>query len=388
MCASKNEVERDLQLGRFKNSLSIGILGLPNVGKSTLFNVLTKSSVLAANYPFATKEPHKARTALPDERLDWLNSVYKPEKLTPAYLECVDIAGLVRGASEGQGLGNAFLSHIAAVDGLYHVCRVFESEEITHVDGDVNPIRDLDTIHSELLLKDISNLEKRIEPLVRQAKGDKVKKFELDTMEKLMNWLILGKDARLGEWTPKEIQVINPLNLLTAKPIIYLVNMSEENYMRQKNKWLPKIKAWVDSQNPKDPILPFSAELEEKLSEMSAAEAAAYCKERNMRSQIQKIIRTGYSRLRLISFFTCGPDEVKAWTIHSDTKAPQAAGTIHSDFEKKFICAEVMHYSDLKECGSEAATRASGKVLQQGKGYVVQDGDIIFFKHGAGGKKK
>lgn len=300
----------------------------------------------------------------------------------------MDIAGLVKGASDGEGMGNEFLSHIAAVDGLYHVCRIFENEEVTHVEGHVDPIRDMEIIHSELRQKDLANIRKRIEPLVRQAKGDKAKKLELDTMEKLAALLEEGKDARFGDWNLKEVEVINPLNLLTAKPIIYLLNMSENDYLRQKNKWLPKIKEWVEARNPRDPIIPFSADLENKLFDMSPEDQTAYLTEHKTRSMLARIIKMGYSRLRLISFFTVGKPEVRAWTIHAGMKAPQAAGTIHTDFEKKFICAEVMSYADLKETGSEAACKAAGKLHTKGKDYVMQDGDIVTFKHNAGGGGK
>lgn len=293
----------------------------------------------------------------------------------------MDIAGLVKGASDGEGMGNEFLSHIAAVDGLYHVCRVFDSEEVSHVEGHVDPIRDLEIIHKELRMKDLQAIRKRMEPLVRQAKGDKAKKFELDVMEKLVALLEADKDVRFGDYNIKEVDVVNPLNLLTAKPIIYLLNMSETDYIKQRSKWLPKIKEWVEARNPRDPIIPFSAELENKLFDMAPEEAAAYLTENKTRTQLARIIKMGYSRLRLISFFTVGKPEVRAWTIHAGMKAPQAAGTIHTDFEKKFICAEVIAYADLKEAGSESAVRASGKVHTKGKEYVMQDGDVVLFKH-------
>lgn len=289
---------------------------------------------------------------------------------------------MVKGASDGEGMGNEFLSHIAAVDALYHVCRIFENEEITHVEGDVDPIRDMEIIHKELREKDLQILRKRMEPLVRMAKGDKNKKFELDVLTKLVEGLEANKDVRFGDYNLKEIEIINPLNLLTAKPIIYLLNMSENDYIKQRSKWLPKIKEWVEARNPKDPIIPFSGELENKLFDLGPEEAAKYCAELKTRSMLARIIKTGYARLRLISFFTVGKPEVRAWTIHVGMKAPQAAGTIHSDFEKKFVCAELMSFADLKEAGSEAAVRASGKLFTKGKDYVFQDGDIVEFKHG------
>jgi len=376
-----------IMLSRVSNHLKMGIVGLPNVGKSTLYNILTKQQVSAENYPFCTIEPNKAHVIIPDSRLNFLKEVYKSSTIVNAYLEVVDIAGLVKGASEGEGLGNKFLSNIYAVDGIYHVCRIFDNEEVTHVEGDVNPIRDMEIIQNELLLKDLEIVEKKLEPARRLARADKTKRGELDILEKIYSHLESKTEIRYGKWNAKEIEVLRTLQLLTSKPVIYLVNMSENDFKNQKNKWLPKIKAWVEERS-KDVIIPFSAALESKLATMSDEERENYCKENKVRSMIPRIIKQGFNALNLINFFTCGPKEVKAWTVHKGAKAPQAAGVIHGDFEKYFIKAEVLKYSDLQEYGSEANVKSQGKLLSQGKNYVVEDGDICLFRHNAGGAKK
>ncbi|XP_024982380.1 obg-like ATPase 1 isoform X1 [Cynara cardunculus var. scolymus] len=382
-------VER-LILGRFSSHLKIGIVGLPNVGKSTLFNTLTKLSIPAENFPFCTIEPNEARVHIPDERFEWLCQHFKPRSEVSAFLEIHDIAGLVKGAHEGQGLGNNFLSHIRAVDGIFHVLRAFEDPDIIHVDDSVDPVRDMKVIAAELRLKDMEFIERRIEDLEKSMKrsNDKQLKVEHELCLKVKNFVKEGKDVRLGDWKAADIEILNTFQLLTAKPVVYLVNMNERDYQRKKNKFLPKIHSWVQEHGG-EPIIPFSCALERNLSDMPQDEAAKYCEDNKVQSALPKIIKTGFSAISLIYFFTAGIDEVKCWQIRRQTKAPQAAGAIHTDFERGFICAEVMKFDDLKDLGSEAAVKAAGKYKQEGKTYVVQDGDIIFFKFNVsvGGKK-
>jgi obg-like ATPase 1 len=382
-------------IGRIGTNLKVGIVGLPNVGKSTFFNVLTKSQANAENFPFCTIDPNESRVPVPDDRWEWLCNFYKPESKVPAFLNVVDIAGLVKGASEGQGLGNAFLSHISACDAVFHMCRVFDDIEVTHIEGEVDPVRDLQIIYDELRLKDIQYLEAVIDKMERnvlRGAADKQKKLDYECLKKIMDLLQDGKHLRFTQWNEKEIEVLNQHLFLTAKPMVYLVNLSENDFLKKKNKWLPKIKAFVDQNDPGAVIIPFSGAFELKLLDMEAPDRGDYLKEVGATSSLDKIIKTGYKALQLEYFFTVGDDEVKAWTIQKGTKAPQAAGRIHGDFEKGFIMAEVMKYDDLKAEGTEAAVKAAGKYRQQGRNYVVEDGDIILFKFNAGaglqGKKK
>jgi len=322
--------------------------------------------------------------------LIFLCSQYNPRSQVPSYLEVVDIAGLVRGASEGLGLGNEFLSHINAVDGIFHIVRVFDNVEVTHVEGNVDALRDLDIISSELRLKDIDHLEKFLEPIRRVSRADPTKRIESDIYEKALEWLKQGNDIRNGDWSTKEYELINDLLLLTSKPIIYIVNLSIEDYLRQKNKWLAKVKNWITEHSPDSVMMPVSVSFEQHLDALPEQERTAYLEENKSRSMIPKIVTTGFKALNLINFFTVGEDEVRAWVLRDGMTAPKAAGCIHTDFEKKFIRAEVMKYEDLKTLGSEAEVKNSGKYTTQGKAYVVEDGDILLIKHGAGGggKKK
>ncbi|KAJ2929360.1 hypothetical protein H1R20_g7736, partial [Candolleomyces eurysporus] len=376
MPPKKAPVQEKKALGRPGNNLKIGIVGVPNVGKSSFFNVLSET---------------EARIPVPDARFEWLCDVYKPASKVPAHLTCIDIAGLTAGASTGAGLGNAFLSHVRAVDGIFQMVRAFDDAEVIHVEGDVDPLRDMEIISTELRLKDIEWVEKHLDNLKKTNRSlgnnslaDKAKKEEQAIIEKVYKVLTEdGKDARKADWTNKEIDVVNSLQLLTAKPVIYLVNLSEKDYVRKKNKWLPKIKGWIDEHNPGDLLIPFSVALEERLAQLAPEEKKEEEAKVGATSALPKITQAGYNSLELIRYFTCGPDEVRAWTIRRGTKAPQAAGVIHSDFENKFVCGEIMSYEDLKEHGSEAAVKAAGKLRQQGKPYEMVDGDIAYWKSGA-----
>ncbi|KAJ4341779.1 Obg-like ATPase [Didymella glomerata] len=390
MPPKKAVVEEKILLGRPGNSLKSGIVGLANVGKSTLFQAITKCSLgNPANFPYATIDPEEARVLVPDDRYDDLCKMYNPKSRVPADLTVYDIAGLTRGASTGAGLGNSFLSHIRAVDAIFQVVRCFDDAEIIHVEGDVDPIRDLDIISEELRLKDIEFTEKALENLVKQTRRGgqslemKKLKEEQATVEKVLAMLKDGKDVRKGNWSPKEVETINPLFLLSAKPVVYLVNLSEKDYIRQKNKHLPKIAEWVKTNATGDPVIPISVQLEERLAVMSDAEAAEECKNLGTKSALPKVIITMRKALNLGSFFTTGTDEVRQWTLRNGTKAPKAAGVIHGDFEKTFIQCIVYNYTTLKEYGDEATVKAQGKIMTKGKDYIVEDGDIVLFKAGA-----
>jgi len=384
----KGVEEKEVILGRFGTSLKVGIVGVPNVGKSTFFNVLTNSQIAAENFPFCTIDPNESRVPVPDERYDFLCDYHKPASKVPAFLNVVDIAGLVAGASEGAGLGNAFLSHISACDAIFQMLRAFEDEDVTHVDGNVDPIRDLTTILDELRLKDVEYFKKQYDEFEKKCKrgNDKALKEEFAIIEKC--WKLLDEDKKhlrfIKDWSANEVEVLNKHLPLTAKPMLYLVNLTEKDIIRKKNKWLVKIKQWIDENDPGAQLIPFSAALEQKKFDDGAEAFTKFCEENKVASVLPKIIKSGFTMLQLQYFFTGGSDEVKAWTIQKGTKAPGAAGKIHTDFEKGFIMAEVMKFDDFKENGSEAACKAAGKYKQEGKQYVVHDGDIIFFKFNAG----
>jgi len=383
--------EKKPLLGRPGNTLKMGIVGLPNVGKSSTFNLLSKLNVAAENFPFCTIDPNIAKVSVPDPRFDKLCDIFKPKSQVPAVLNIIDIAGLVPGAHEGAGLGNAFLSHIQGVDGIFHVVRAFESEEISHTEGDVNPIRDLEIISNELVQKDLQQCNKRIDELAVKIKrnNDKDSKEETEVLVKVKEMLEKGQWVRTGEWKAKDIEYLNTLLFITAKPVVYMVNLSIKDFKRKGNKWLPKIQEWINN-NGGGPILPYSVDYEQ---------IAYDCRENNTENKeheikadspnmLNKIIKTGYKILELIYFFTAGEDEVRCWTVRQGAKAPQAAGVIHTDFEKGFICAEVMKYEDFIEAGSEQECKNNGKLRQQGKEYVVNDGDICFFKFNVTTEKK
>lgn len=378
----KGEPDLDnITLGRFGKTLKIGLVGLPNVGKSTTFNFLSDLNVPAENYSFCTKEPHEARVAVPDERYEKLCEIWKPKSKVPAYLNIWDIAGLIRGAHEGAGLGNAFLSNIQSVDGIFHVVRAFDDVSISHYEGEVNPIRDMETIQEELVQKDIAAVETRIAELNKllSRSNDKQNKEELEIMEKVK--IILGEKKWVKDckWNSKEVFWLNKHLFMTAKPVIYLANISKTDFEKQKNRWLPKIKAWIKENCP-GKMIPYSAAYEK---------AVAAGEVENPKSMVSKIIHSGYKNLKLFHFFTAGKDEVKCWTVKKGAKAPQAAGKIHSDMQDGFICADVVNYNDFVELKTEAACKSAGKLRQQGKDYVVQDGDICHFKFNPPkGKKK
>jgi len=375
--------EKKIALGRPGNTLKMGIVGLPNVGKSSTFNLLSKLNVPAENFPFCTIDPNIAKVSVPDSRFDKLCEMWKPKSQVPAVLNIIDIAGLVPGAHEGAGLGNAFLSHISGVDGIFQVVRAFESEEITHTEGDVNPVRDLEIINHELIQKDLQQVAKRTEELDAKIKrnNDKDAKEEKEVLEKVKAILESGKWVRTGDWKAKEVEILNTLLFITSKPVVYMVNLTIKDFKRKGNKWLAKIQEWVNN-NGGGQIIPYSVEYEQLL--FDAKEKNEENKEHEIKpdspSMMNKIIKTGYKTLDLIYFFTAGEDEVRCWTVRNGAKAPQAAGVIHTDFEKGFICAEVMKYEDFVESGSEAECKAKGKLRQQGKEYVINDGDICFFK--------
>ena len=362
--------------------MKIGIVGLPNVGKSTLFNSITKAGAECANYPFCTIEPNVGVVAVPDERVDKLAEIYNPQKVTKAVVEFVDIAGLVKGASKGEGLGNKFLSHIRECESIIQVVRCFEDSNIIHVDGSVDPIRDIETINLELIFADIDTLEKRIERAKKLLKADKKYQFELDTLEKVKSLLESGKCARVGSYSDEEKEVIRDCFLLTMKPTLYVANISEgEIENPNSNENVIKVQEYARQESAE--VIPLCVKIEEELSSLEDDDKAEMLEALGLtESGLDKLIKASYDLLGLMSFLTAGEPEVRAWTIKKGTKAPQAAGKIHSDIERGFIKAEVISFDDLVEKAncSMVTAKEKGLVRQEGKEYIMQDGDIVLFR--------
>ncbi len=362
--------------------MKLGIVGLPNVGKSTLFNAITQAGAESANYPFCTIEPNVGVVAVPDERLDKLRDMYNPVKFTPATVEFVDIAGLVKGASKGEGLGNKFLAHIREVDAIVHVVRCFEDANIVHVDGQIGPARDIETINMELIFADMEMMEKRIDKTKKAMKGgDKKYQAELTMLEKIYATLEEGKCARTLEFSKEENEMLKEISLLTLKPVIYAANVSEDDFLNgiDENPFVKELAVIAEEEGSE--VLPICAKIEEEIAELEEDEKGPFLEELGVsESGLNRLIKKSYHLLGLISYLTAGEPEVRAWTIKQGTKAPQAAGKIHTDFERGFIRAEVVAFDDLMACGTYAGAREKGLVRLEGKEYVMNDGDIVHFR--------
>jgi len=362
--------------------MKLGMVGLPNVGKSTLFNAITKAGAESANYPFCTIEPNIGVVSVPDKRLEVLEKMYNTKKKIYTAIEFYDIAGLVKGASKGEGLGNKFLSHIREVEAIVHVVRCFDDGNVVHVDGSIDPIRDIETINLELIFSDLEVLERRMEKSIKLVRsGDKTAKFEYGTMERLKEQLEANKPVRTLEVTEEEDAFIKSLFLITSKQVLYACNISEEDVMEGNfnNDYVKKVKDYAESENSE--VMVVSAKIEEELSGLEDDEKAEMLGEYGLEeSGLDKLVETSYKLLGLMSYLTAGVQEVRAWTIKRGTKAPAAAGKIHSDIERGFIRAEVVGYDDLVECGSESSAKEKGKFRLEGKDYIMQDGDVVNFR--------
>lgn len=364
-------------------ALECGIVGLPNVGKSTLFNALTSSeNAQAANYPFCTIDPNVGIVEVPDSRLAEISAIVKPERILPTAMSFVDIAGLVKGASKGEGLGNQFLGHIKSCDAVAHVVRCFENDDIIHVDGSIDPIRDVEVIETELMLADLTTVEKRMERNAKLAKSDKKAAAVQETLAKIRTTLEAGHVVRSLELTADEKEAVRDLHLITQKPMIFVANLDEASAgtgTENDNPFFQKLKTYAEKQ--KAQVIPVCAKVESELVALEPAERQEFLKDLGIQEPgLNKVIRAAYKTLGLATYFTAGVKEVRAWTIHEGWTAPQAAGVIHSDFERGFICSETFHFNDLIKCGSEAKVKEAGLMRTEGKTYVVKDGDILHFR--------